>query len=139
VPVKLLAPQFGIHLQLYVNEVNIPFNRVHVPFCHVIVAVLFPVVILDKIAQLFPKVRKFVILKFGHVKFNLHPEALPHCTVIEWIRLHFDDNIVNDPIFAQRVVSVAASLFRRVGIEMEFFPRIAHATCLECTRTACFR
>jgi hypothetical protein len=53
--------------------------------------------------------------------------------MIEWVGLHFDDNVVNDPIFAQCIVAVAASLFRWVSIKVEFFPRIAHATRLEST------
>lgn len=55
--------------------------------------------------------------------------------MIEWVWLHFDDNIVNYPILPQCVVAVAASLFRWEGIKMEFFPRIAQATRLESTRT----
>lgn len=51
--------------------------------------------------------------------------------MIEWVWLHFNDNIVNNPVFAQCIVAVAASLFRWVGIETEFFPRIAHASRLE--------
>lgn len=51
--------------------------------------------------------------------------------MIEWVWLHFNDNIINNPVFAQCIVTVAASLFCWVGIETEFFPRIAHASRLD--------
>jgi len=56
VSVELLAPQFGIHLKLDVDEVDVSLHGIHVSFCHVIVTVLFPVVVLKEVAQLFPEI-----------------------------------------------------------------------------------
>ena len=107
VPVELLAPQFGIHLELDVLEVGLALDiLVHVSLGHVVVAVPAPVLVVTEVAQL------------------LHPVAFPHSTRGEGLLLHLDHHLLGRPGLVQGVVSAPDGLLYGQLAQVELFPRV---------------
>ena len=60
----------------------------------------------------------------GKQKSDSHPEAFSHCSLVERLPVHLDDDLVQGPSLADGVVPVAGGLLNRKAVQLEVGPRI---------------